>query len=79
MTRNLMLTFAAAGIVTLAACEADQEALEEGVDLDAPAEIENAPLTDTVGPEGLGEPGAAGADTTRMQGVDAEPAPGDPM
>ena len=55
MRSKVVIPLLALGLAVTAACEADQEALEQGVDLDAPAEIENAPLVDTVGPEGLGD------------------------
>lgn len=72
MRRNIalaLLTFALAG---LTACAADEDALEAGdadLPLDRPAAIEQAPLADDVGPEGL-NPGVTPVDT--LQGINID-------
>lgn len=65
MLKTSLRSTAAALLLGLAACTADEDATEIGdadVPLDAPERIEDAPLADEVGPENL-EPNVVAEDT----------------
>jgi hypothetical protein len=67
-----MITVPLAALALAAAgCEADEEVFEEGATLEPPPAVEEAPLTDDVGPERL-EGGVVAADTLQEVNLDVQ-------
>lgn len=75
MNNRIMVSLLAAGLIAAAGCEADEEAFEQGADLDTPEAIENAPLTDDVGGERLDRNAGGVVATDTLQEVQLDTTP----